>query len=268
MEPTKQRLTKVKFSVIQGSGPNFVLLSEMYFNALGVEAPEVLIWKMLGGKEQTRQDEQTTDEDVEEAEELAARIAARNVQRATDVQSAENISNQFVDDQESSGNSSSDRRSPQPQQHKMDERLEPIAYILQQLRSTQIKLLQLGRDHNHLNGVNEDLVSEIWVLSAEIGTAVGMIRDQAEELREREERGLRRKYHLGVTQELMTLLPKVNKPPQQLPIVMGADVVVEIASPRLGLVELYEPPATYSDHESSPPYMPDAQLEGQETAED
>ena len=48
-DPSKQRLARINFAVIEGGGPNCVLLSEDYFNKFGVESPEILIWKALGG---------------------------------------------------------------------------------------------------------------------------------------------------------------------------------------------------------------------------
>ena len=48
-EANKQRLSRLKFAIITGNGPNFVLLNEVYFSKFEVESPEILVWKSLGG---------------------------------------------------------------------------------------------------------------------------------------------------------------------------------------------------------------------------
>jgi hypothetical protein len=116
--------------------------------------------------------------------------------------------------------------------------------------------------------MNEGMVTELWVLSAEIAVASSMIREQVAEDNEEKERSFRRKFCREVNQELSSMLPRIHKAPHSPASQMGMNAVVELANPILGLVELYEDPVVYAA--TSPPYMPTAEpkSEGQEAAED
>ena len=136
----------------------------------------------------------------------------------------------------------------------MEQKRDAITYALGKLRQAQAKLLQLGRDENQQDGLKENLVTELWVLASEIGSASAMIGEQAEDEREEVERAAKWKFYRGVNQELGELLPRIHKAPYTAPSQMGLNPVVEIENPHLGYVDLYDPPSVRVD--LSPPYKP------------
>ena len=92
----------------------------------------------------------------------------------------------------------------------MNDKVDPIAYALRQLRLTQLKLLSLGSEQNVEGGSKADLVTDIWVAALEMASAIEVIREHAEETKEKEEKGIIRRFNRKVNEELSLLLPRVN----------------------------------------------------------
>ena len=243
-EEHKQQLSRIKFAIINGEGPNCILLNEDYFKHFGVQSPEVLVWKALGGdldKLFPQYDGTTSGGEEEEVVEDGPTGLTSNIQAATDrAEESLGVSSANIPHRIPAQSEEKSEGNPNTSPSSMVEgRLNSIAYALVQLRVTQLGLIRLGAELNEIEG-NEETVTKIWNATSEMSSAMSIIREETEELQLHDRKQLISRYNRKANEEMERLTPRIRKAPE--PNQSVRDVVIELNNdPSFELATMYQP---------------------------